>query len=574
MTLYAFLPIKACCRSSVLFVFTIALFACKTQNNLANQDLNSTFSEKPNILWLVAEDMGPYIEPFGDSTIHTPNLSRLAAEGLRYTNVYSVSGVCSPSRSAIATGMYPNHIGAHNMTIGNVPREMMNNPMIKEFFKKYMPKELKPYEVVPPPYVKMHSEFLREQGYYCTNNVKEDYQFKASPTSWDQSSSTAHWRNKDTDQPFFAVFNFMVTHESRVWMRSSDSLWVDEDLEVPIPPYLQDSEIARKNIRRMYSNILEMDHQVGELLQQLEEDGELDNTVIFWYTDHGGPLPRQKRLLYDSGLNVPMIIRFPEQQFAGQVDDQMISFIDFLPTLLSILDINPPTYIDGQAFLGSYKLATPREFVHAAADRFDEHSDRIRAVRNNRFKYLRNFQPEKPYYLPLSFREQMPIMKELLQLRDEGKLNSVQSQWFRDSKPEEELFDVMNDPYELHNLADDPEYASILAELRNECDSWMNEIDDKGAIDEKDIVESFWPGGIQPKSKTPTLVEKDGLFGLITDEPGSSIGYQIIGDQDGLSDSWMMYKEEVQLETDQTLHALAHRKGYLVSDTITYSLIH
>ncbi len=215
-----------------------------------------------------------------------------------------------------------------------------------------------------------------------------------------------------------------------------------------------------------------MDHRVGELLQQLEEDGELENTVIFWYTDHGGPLQRQKRLLYDSGLNVLMIIRFPEKQFAGHTDDRLIRFVDFLPTLLSMANIDLPSYLDGTAFLGNYKSPQPRQYIHASADRFDEQSDMIRAVRNHRFKYLRNFQPEKPYYLSLSFREQMPKMQELLNLRDEGKLNEAQGQWFRMSKPNEELFDCIKDPHELHNLAEDPEYQSILQELRNECERW------------------------------------------------------------------------------------------------------
>ena len=171
----------------------------------------------------------------------------------------------------------------------------------------------------------MFSEILRSQGYYCTNNAKQDYQFIKTPTAWDENSRNAHWRKRPIGKPFFSIFNFGVTHESRIWAKSQDSLWVDYNLKVPVPPYLPDTEVGRRDIRRMYSNILEMDYQVGEILKQLEEDGLMDSTIVVWYTDHGGPLPRQKRLLYESGLKVPMIVRFPEKLFAGKRDDRLIS---------------------------------------------------------------------------------------------------------------------------------------------------------------------------------------------------------------------------------------------------------
>ncbi len=550
--------------ATFLVLPTLFLVGCSS-----NEEANDNEQPLPNILWLVAEDLSPVIAPFGDSTIMTPHLSRLAKEGVRYTNVYSICGVCSPSRSALATGMYPTRIGAHHMQIGNIPPAMRKMPGVMNFIRQYMPEGLDPYEVVPPPYVKMHSEYLRELGYYCTNNAKEDYQFAPSPFSWDESSATAHWRNRGEDQPFFAVFNFMVTHESRIWMKAQDSLWVDANLEVPIPSYLPDTEVSRKDIRRMYSNVLEMDYRVGELLHQLDEDGELENTIIFWYTDHGGPLPRQKRLLYDSGLKVPMIIRFPGKESAGSIDDQMISFIDFLPSLLSLAGIEAPEYLDGKAFLGVYQAKDNRQYVHAAADRFDEHADMIRAVRNDRFKYMRNINPQKAYYLPLSFREQMPLMQEMLQMRDAGTLDEIESLWFRSSKPEEELFDCINDPEELYNLAGDPEYADILSELRAECDRWMKEVDDKGFMDEHEMVKQFWPGRIQPLTKDPSLLEEAEQFiAISTDEAGSYLGYQLVEKGDTLSSHWEIYKTPVKLEDQQVLYAIAHRKGYLPSQIV------
>jgi len=550
--------------ASLLVLPLLFIAGCST-----NEKAKDTEPRLPNILWLVAEDLSPVIAPFGDSTIVTPHLSRLAEEGLRYTNVYSICGVCSPSRSALATGMYPTRIGSHHMQIGNIPPAMKSNPAIMNFIRQYMPEGLDPYEVVPPPYVKMHSEYLRELGYYCSNNAKEDYQFAPSPFSWDESSSTAHWRNRGEDQPFFAVFNFMITHESRIWMKAQDSLWVDADLDVPVPSYLPDTDISRRDIRRMYSNVLEMDHRVGELMQQLEADGELENTIIFWYTDHGGPLPRQKRLLYDSGLKVPMIIRFPNEKGAGNIDDQMISFIDFLPSILSLAGIDPPEYLDGRAFLGEYKATEDRHYIHAAADRFDEHADMIRAVRNERFKYMRNFNPQKGYYLPLSFREQMALMQEMLLMRDAGTLDEIESLWFRSSKPEEELFDCVNDPEELYNLAGDPQYADILSELRAECNRWMEDVDDKGFLDEHEMVKQFWPGRIQPATRNPFFQEEAEQFiSISSDEAGAYLGYQVVEAGDTLTAHWEIYTAPVKLADQQELYAIGHRKGYLPSKIV------
>ncbi len=536
-----------------------------------SEETQDTQESLPNILWLVAEDLSPVIAPFGDSTIATPHLSRLAEEGVRYTNVYSVCGVCSPSRSALATGLYPTRIGAHHMQIGNIPREMMSNPEIMQFIRQYMPEGLDPYEVVLPPEVRMHSEFLREKGYYCTNNAKEDYQFKPSPFSWDESSTSAHWRNRREGQPFFAVFNFMITHESRIWMKARDSLWVDADLEVPIPSYLPETEVSKRDIRRMYSNVAEMDHRVGELLNELEEDGELENTIIFWYSDHGGPLPRQKRLLYDSGLKVPLIIRFPGSKGAGSIDEQLISFVDFLPTLLSLAGIEAPEYLDGRAFLGKYEDQDSRKYIHAAADRFDEHADMIRAVRNKGFKYLRNYHPDQGYYLPLSFREQMALMQEMLVMRDAGTLDDMESLWFRSMKPEEELFDCENDPEELINLAGDPQYADILTELRAECDRWIADVDDKGFIEEDAMVEEFWPGWKQPKTGDPSFhLFEQSQVGITINQPGSYLGYQVVAEGDTLSGNWYIYTRPVKLEDHQELYAIAHRKGYLPGNVVKW----
>ncbi|MDC0413807.1 sulfatase [Gammaproteobacteria bacterium] len=541
-----------------LLVLVLAISQCSNEETAKSEQASGPkLPQKPNILWLVAEDLSAIIPPFGDNTVATPNLTRLADEGIRYTQVYSSSGVCAPSRAAIATGMYQNRIGAQHMRTTNIA--------------DFGVEGIVPYEAVPPAYVKMHSQYFREAGYYASNNAKEDYQFRKTVTAWNDSSRSAHWRNRAEGQPFFSVFNFGITHESQVWAQAGNPLLVDENLEVPIPPYLPDSEIGRKDVRQVYSNIVAMDQQVGEILNQLEEDGLLDSTIIFWYSDHGGPLPRQKRLLYDSGIHLPLIIRFPDQYRAGEIDDQLISFVDFKSTILSLAGIEPPTYVDGRAFLGEYAASTSRDYVHAAADRFDSEYDTIRAVRDKRFKYLRNFNPEKPYYLPLTYREQMPVMQELLRMRDAGQLNETQAQWFRTSKEEEELFDTENDPYELNNLAGDTSYAEKLAELRNELDSWMSYIDDKGLMPEVDLINSMWPNSVQPTTLSPiaSKAENDGAITLRSKTEGASIGYQILNDGEELGATWQIYQEPLAINEGQRLLVIAHRIGFTPSATIS-----
>lgn len=529
---------------------------------------------RPNILWLVAEDLSPYLPSFGDSTIETPTLSRLAAEGVRYTHFFSPSGVCSPSRAAIATGMYPASFAANHMRTGpwyvDLPGQEME--AVIEHASQYMPEGIPPYEAMPPAEVMMHAEYLRRAGYYCSNNVKEDYQFRKSLAAWDESSNTAHWRNREPGQPFFSIFNFEVTHESRIWRKAEDSLWVDEDLDVQVPPYLPDNDIGRRDMRRMYSNIKEMDAQVGEVLAQLEADGLLDSTIVFWYSDHGGPLPRQKRLMYDSGIRVPMIIRFPGKFRAGEVDDQLISFIDLKPTMLSLTGIDLPDYLHGQAFLGKQASSTPRQYIHAASDRSDAQYDMIRAVRDHRYKYLRNFQPDKSYYMAVSYREQMPVMQELLRMNEAGELNEVQAQWFRPQKDPEELFDTQTDPHELNNLADDPAHADKLEELRAECDRWMEEIKDVGEVPEVELIAQLWPGMVQPKTAAPQgRVEEDRLI-LRCETEGASLVYQVVAKDGGTPGQWKIYQQPIEVGEKTQVLAQAHRLGYVRSDSVYVDL--
>ena len=576
-------------KTQIIFCLVcLFLTAYQTKKNAGKEDSPTStklqLSDRPNILWLVAEDLGPYIPPFGDSTIQTPNLSRLADEGVRYPNMYSPSGVCAPSRAAISTGMYPSSIGASHMRTGSNTQTT----------------GLPAYEAVPPVEVKMVSELLRMNGYYCTNNSKEDYQFKAPITAWDESSNYAHWRNRTEGQPFFAIFNFTESHESGLFEpyahRNSETrhyhagdtsyTWpkkraiekttvhIAKDADFPIPPYLPDNEVVRRDMWKMYNNIAEMDKQLGAVLQQLEDDGLLEKTIVFFYGDHGGPLPRQKRLIYDTGLNTPMIIRFPNQQKAGLWDKQLTSFIDFAPTLLSLAGITPPEYMQGQAFLGDHQAKEKRKYIHGAADRFDEVTDAIRAVRDEQFKYIRNYRPEQGYYLPLNYRERIPAMQELLRLRDEGKLDDIQAQWFRERKASEELFDCKADPHELNNLANDPAYKEKLVELSSEMDRWIKVIGDQPNLPERELITQLWRGAdAKPATGNPIINSFDGKITITCPTEGASLGYKII-DQDGaVPKEWSVYQEPFTLPEASKLLVQAHRIGFKPSEIIENTIV-
>ena len=565
--------------SFILLPLSVLVYSC---GNIQESETKSTEINQPNILWLIAEDMSPYLSTFGDSTINTPNIDRLAAQGVRYTNVYSPSGVCAPSRAAIATGMYPSSIGANHMRTGSHTQIT----------------GLPPYEAVPPAQVKMFNELLRVNGYYCTNNAKEDYQFTAPPTAWDANGLFAHWRNRDSEQHFFSVFSFMTTHESGLFEpygilknelrlhKAGDTTFqlaghpyaktsaeetpihIPKNTKFHVPPYLPDNDVVQQDLWKMYNNIAEMDKQIGAILDQLEADGLLEETIIFFFSDHGGPLPRQKRLIYDAGLRVPMIVRFPNKANAGKTDDQLISFIDFAPTVLELAGVDLPNYLQGQSFLN--KKNARRKYIHAAADRFDGHTDVIRAVRDNRFKYIRNYRPEQGYYLPIKFRERIPTMQELLRLRDLGGLNEAQAQWFKDEKAPEELYDCINDPHELNNLADQNEYKEKLIELRKEMDRWLVEIGDEPNKNERELISELWQNApAKPQTATPKITKKDGKVVITCSTKGASIGYKITGEN---NKAWNIYNSPLEVKDGIGLKVQASRIGYMPSDTVSILL--
>ncbi|MBC7653353.1 MAG: sulfatase [Oligoflexus sp.] len=530
-----------------ILLLSICYFVLPSSNFLKAQQK----ADRPNILWITCEDMSANLPMYGDSTIKTPNLSKFSEESVKYTRMYSVAGVCAPSRSGIITGMYPPAIGTQHMRTGTGGEK---DPSIPS------------YQAVTPAEVKAFPEYLRAAGYYCTNNEKTDYQIGEPFTVWDDCSKDAHWRNRPVDKPFFAVFNIMSTHESMIWKNADKPLRVNPE-DIKLPPYYPESPIIRKDIARYYDNIMLMDSIVGTILKQLENDGLAENTIVFFFSDHGAALPWYKREVYERGLHVPFMIRFPDKKGAAQTHNQLLSFMDLAPTVLSLAKIPVPKYINGQAFLGDQKAVTPRKYIFAARDRLDEHYDLVRTVRDEKFQYIRNYQPEKLNYMDIGFRRQMPMMMEILRLKDVKKLDNVQSRWFSE-KPVEELYDLENDPFEINNLANSLIHQSKLKELREVQNNWSLQIKDKGFMSEKDMVNLMWPGGKQPITNKPEAKilnqHKNSLEVQLTSlTEGASIGYKI-----GDLGSWQLYHQSIKVKQGVKLYAKAIRYGYKESEKV------
>ena len=523
--------------------------------------------DKPlNVVWISCEDMGPILGAYGNTIIKTPNLDRLAREGVLYKNAYSTVGVCAPSRFSIITGMYSARLGAHNMRTGDyhnfkTPEEVSYKQDIGVIDKAGV--NIPQYEVVPPKHVKPFTEILRSNDYYCANNFKCDYQFNSPFTSWDEVSSTVSFRDAPKDRPFFYVWNSLLTHESRIWQRSNEALTVAPQ-DVIIPDYFPDIPEVRMDIARKYSNIEAMDKKVGELLSQLEEDGLLETTIIMFWSDHGGNLLRQKRAVGNSGLNVPLIVRYPDKKMAGKVEDRIVSLMDLAPTVLSLLDIEPPAHYDGKAFAGPFE-DQPRKYAFGTADRFDESTDMQRSVLDGRFVYIKNFMPELPLIYRNKYRERIPMNSKLIQMDSQGELDGDASYIFMKTKEVEELYDLQEDPYEVTNVATNPEYEDKLVELRNALSAWQIEIDDKGFLPENEIVKSFWPDMKQPVTEDVVFsLNSDGLLSLTTTTPGASIGYQL--DENIGSNSWEFYHKPLSINEDQQIAARAIRIGFKASN--------
>ena len=495
----------------------------------------------PNVLWIVADDMSFEVGAFGDGVARTPNLDRLANEGVRYPNAFATAGVCSPSRAALMTGMYATSIGAQHMRSINAG-----------------------YYPVPPPDVKTFTEDLRAAGYWTSSQGKLDYQFsevfdRAPLTNWDDANGD--WHGRAPGQPFFAHVTIFDTHESQLF--GTEALATDP-ASVVVPPYYPDTEAVRRDFARHYDNVASLDAKVGRLLDMLDAEGLAENTVVLFFPDNGRGLPRDKRWTYDGGIHLPLIVRWPGHLRPGTIDERLVSYVDFAPTALALAGVPVPPNMQGRVFLGADADPEP-EFVFAAADRHDEARDRIRAVRDKRFKYLRNYQPDTPYGQSIAFRNNLATMQEIFRLHDEGLLLPPADWYYRATKPVEELYDTQSDPFELENLADRPELQERLARMRAAHEKWVTDTGDLGAIPEAELRERFWPGGVQPVTPPPSIEPAGGAFdgpvdvAIRSDVEGASLAYTLDPGDDA---HWLLYTKPVRVTAGATLRARAVRYGW------------
>ena len=422
-------------------------------------------ADRPNILWITSEDNGPHLGCYGDKYAVTPHLDALAARGMIYTNAISNAPVCAPARTTIISGIYPPAAGAQHM---------------------------RSYTRLPNGF-RMYPQFLRDAGYYCTNNSKEDYNLAKPGKVWDESSRKAHWKNRKSGQPFFAIFNHTICHESQIRNAIPKANQIHDPAKARVPAYHPDRPEVRANWAQYHDRITMMDARVGKNLKELADAGLADDTIIMYYGDHGSGMPRSKRWPYNSGLHVPLIVSFPKKwQHLASKDyrpagssDRLVGFIDFAPTLLSVVGIEPPPWMQGHAFAGKFETPQP-EFSFGFRGRMDERYDMVRTVRGKQYIYIRNFMPHKPYGQYIQYMFVTQTTSTWHRLFHEGRLNEIQSRFWR-TKPAEELYDLQTDPDEVHNLAESKDHQQVLSTMRTALEAWATRIRDVGFLSEWEI---------------------------------------------------------------------------------------
>ncbi len=418
----------------------------------------------PNIVWITSEDNSiHYLKLFHPDGVETPNIQQLASQGIVFRNAYSNAPVCSVARSALISGCFGPRTGS-------------------QFHRKIQ-------QVPLPGDLKMFPAYLRNAGYYTANNSKEDYNFYKGEDVWDESSKKASYRHRESGQPFFYVHNFTISHESSLHFNAEQM-----DTTSTVTPYNTfrvfpnhpDTDLFRYTNAYYRDKIREMDRKVGEVMDQLKEDGLLDNTIIFYFGDHGGVLPGSKGYLYETGLHVPLVVYVPPvyRELAGITGTSeingLVSFVDFGPTVLRLAGVEVPMQMDGQPFMGpgvTVEDLNQRNTAFSYADRFDEKYDLVRAVRKGRYKYIRNYQPFNFDGLMNNYRYKMLAYQQWDSLYRAGVLNPVQAMFFK-TRPPEMLFDLEQDPFETKNLAADPNYQQTLIELRSLLTHWIGSMPD------------------------------------------------------------------------------------------------
>ncbi|MEM1224645.1 MAG: sulfatase [Planctomycetota bacterium] len=425
-------------------------------------------ADRPNIVWVTSEDNGPHLGCYGDEYADTPRLDELASRSLRYRTCWSNAPVCAPARTTLISGMYATSLGGHHMRS----------------------------EVRLPSAMKLYPAVLHDAGYFCTNNSKTDYNFVsgADDAGWDENGKQASFRNRPSpDTPFFSVFNFTISHESKI--RNQPHTLVHDPADAPVPSYHPDVPEVRRDWAQYYDRLTEMDAMVGEVLDQLEEDGLTDSTIIFYYGDHGSGMPRSKRWPFNSGLHVPLIVHVPEKfqslapqnYLPGGVSNQLVSFVDCGPTAISLAGVEPPANMQGVPFAGPH-AGEPKEYLFGYRGRMDERIDRVRSCTDGRFVYLRHFYPDRPYLKYIQYMFQTPTTRVWKEMFDAGQLNEVQAKVWK-PKPLEELFDLQSDPDEVVNLAQDPAYHDQLTAMQMALKTWMIETRDLGVLPEAQFLQ-------------------------------------------------------------------------------------
>jgi N-sulfoglucosamine sulfohydrolase len=539
--------------------------------------------QRPNILWITTHDINPDLGCYagvwpGAEYAQTPHLDQLASEGARYDNAFAVAPVCAPSRSAIITGMYPTAIGTLHMRS----------------------------KAAPPPEVRCFPEYLRAAGYYCTNNAFSDFQFQVPVTVWDEHGPAAHWRNRpDPKQPFFAVFHGMLTHESQIYaddaqyQRNTQRLTPEQRHDpaaAPLPPYYPDTPVFRQAWARYSDNITAMDYWAGDLLRQLEEDGLADTTLVVFWSDHGLGMPRAKRWPYESGLREPLIVRWPGRVAPGTARTDLTLLMDLAATMLEVAGVPIPAHMHARPLFDSQgrPAAEPRGTIFGHRDRMDEQEDTMRTVRDRRFRYIRNYHPDRPCLQHHEYADRLPTWQELRRLcfeeanqvaRGEAPnlLTPVQRRVVATSKPEEELYDLQADPYEIENLAGDPAYAADLERLRGALAEWQQSYGDLGMIPEAELIERWRPGGALQVTEPPEVRIVDGRLVASCATRGASIGWtidppgphepqaafsKIAGDPNTGGRAWHLYSVPFAAPRGATVWFRAQRLGYQDSEDV------
>ncbi|MEL6191693.1 MAG: sulfatase-like hydrolase/transferase [Bacteroidota bacterium] len=471
---------KSTIRTFVL-ISLIGLFACKP-------DLEQV--DQPNIIWLVAEDISPALAAYGDTLANTPNIDRLLPSGIVYEHAYATAPICAPARSCLMTGMYATTLGSQHLRC----------------------------EIPLPGSVQTLPEHLREAGYFTSNRNKADYNFDIEGR-WDHwSGSVAPWRNRSGNKPFFSFINVGPSHEgsaviSKQYQNSIEGIPEDvlvTEEQVEVPPYYPDTDSMRMIWARYYNLLHSMDRMVGQVLDSLEEDGLMEETIIFFFGDHGFGLPRYKRWLYHTGLHVPLIVHVPEKyrsvvpQADKQRNEELVSFVDFGSTVLSLAGVEQPEHMQGQVFLGK-KAGQAREYVFGARDRADDMFEMSRAVFDGKYLYIRHFMPHLP---PIQdgfiYSDRKDAFRYLRRAKNQGILNEEQQKLW-EPKPLEELYDLENDPQELTNLIEDAQYKDDINRLSYQLSEWMMRENDLGLLPEAEYM-------IRAEGSTPYELAKTGSF--------------------------------------------------------------